>query len=164
MWKLVNLTFFFFWHLVNIAFFKKALSKNELSETKTAILYHDACLLHLVPKFHRETPQRLLALKEAFLSLTKKYPDNLEMITEFPSSSQKIVALVHDENYLQKLENHALTITDEPQQVFNETDESDMDTYMSKNSMEAALKAVGAVIYAVQLVAFFKKKKQKKRV
>src|SRR5689334_11197641 len=104
----------------------------------------------MVPKNHRKTPQRVISLVEGLINLSKKYPDNIDFITEFPSPARDVVALVHDDTYLQKLE--SLELTDEPKQIFNESDQSDMDTYVSKNSMEAALKAAGAALCAIQLV------------
>lgn len=129
------------------------LQKHELSPYKTAVLYNEACLLHMVPKSHRETPYRLQSITEGLYFLQKKYPENLDIVTDFPIAQRSIISVVHDENYLYKLEH--TEHTDEPKQIFNETNkQTDMDTYMSKFSLQASYTAVGAVIYAVHLVNF----------
>jgi acetoin utilization deacetylase AcuC-like enzyme len=106
----------------------------------TAFLTHSACLAHEVPEGHPESPSRLRAViaaseAEEFAHLWRE---------EAPRASLGDLTAVHGRAYVEAL------LEAVPREGFKLID---ADTALSPGSGEAALRAAGAVIRAVDLVA-----------
>jgi len=106
----------------------------------TTLLYtHEACLAHDPGPHHPESPGRLKAVLEAlaqpaFATLMRR---------EAPAATLEQIALVHPEDFAQRL------LAAVPQQGHAAID---ADTVLSPRSGEAALRAAGACIAAVDAV------------
>ena len=102
-----------------------------------AVFSHDACLAHDTGPGHAERADRLRAVRSA---LRARFPD-LDW-REAPGASRGQLLRVHDEALL-----HAVLETRATQAVW-----LDPDTVLSPASAEAALRAAGAVVGAVDAV------------
>ena len=100
---------------------------------KVGFIYDDIFLLHEMPAGHPESKDRLIAINET-LKQSDIWSKLLHMRPR-KADLQDILA-VHTSSYVEK--------------VMNFTGYYDPDTYISKNSVEAALFAAGAVIEAVE--------------
>jgi acetoin utilization deacetylase AcuC-like enzyme len=105
----------------------------------TLLITHPACLDHLTPRGHPERPDRLRAIEHAleaekFQSLAR---------AEAPRASLEVIGLCHPIEYVTQIRDatpeHGLV-------------RIDADTSMSPGSFEAALRAVGGAIHAVDEV------------
>jgi acetoin utilization deacetylase AcuC-like enzyme len=103
-----------------------------------AIYTHAACLAHDTGPDHAERPARLLAVTEA---LREAFPDTIDW-REAPSASRGDLLRVHAPGLL-----HAVLETKPLQRVM-----LDADTALSPGSAEAALRAAGAAVAAVDAV------------
>ncbi len=100
---------------------------------KVGYIYDDIFLLHEMPVGHPESSDRLIAINEA---LTQSGAwSKLDHMKPCKADLQDIGA-VHSDHYLKR--------------VMNFTGYYDPDTYISQNSVEAALFAAGAVTEALQ--------------
>jgi len=102
----------------------------------TLLITHPAYLDHLTPLGHPERPDRLRAIERAleaekFQSLAR---------TLAPAASLEVIALCHPMDYVEQIRDAT------PAQGMTRLD---ADTSMSPGSFEAALRAVGGAIYAV---------------
>lgn len=104
---------------------------------KLPVFTHDACLAHDTGPTHAERPDRLRVVNEA---LRAAYPD-LDW-REAPRATRGQLLRVHDDRLL-----HAVLETRPTAPVW-----LDPDTVLSPASAEAALRAAGAVVAAVDLV------------
>jgi acetoin utilization deacetylase AcuC-like enzyme len=106
----------------------------------TLLLHHAAFLEHLTPVGHPERPDRLRALHAAL--------DNVEFAAlkrvEAPIAEPEKAALCHSERYVEAIR-HAI-----PKEGLVRID---LDTTASPGSWEAAMRAIGAALYAVDAVA-----------
>jgi acetoin utilization deacetylase AcuC-like enzyme len=105
----------------------------------TLFVTHPACLDHRTPTGHPERPDRLRAINEVlggdgFSALTR---------AEAPVASEETVALCHPQDYIEAL--RQATPTQGMVRI-------DADTTMSPGSYEAALRATGGSLYAVDEV------------
>jgi acetoin utilization deacetylase AcuC-like enzyme len=105
----------------------------------TLLITHPACLDHLTPAGHPERPERLRAIAHAldgekFQSLAR---------VEAPAASLETIALCHPMDYVVEIRDAT------PQQGLVRVD---ADTSMSPGSFEAALRAVGGAVHAVDEV------------
>jgi acetoin utilization deacetylase AcuC-like enzyme len=105
----------------------------------TLLISHSACLDHLTPPGHPERPDRLRAVEQAlederFQSLARE---------QAPMAPQEIVALCHPLDYVDAIRNAS------PDDGMVRLD---ADTSMSPGSLEAALRAVGGGVLAVDEV------------
>ena len=105
-----------------------------------AYLTHRACSLHQMGDYHPEQPARLSAINdqliESGLEMVLMYPD-------VPVATQAQLLRVHDADYVQ----HVFDSTPSEGQVW-----FDADTAMGRHTLEAALRAAGAAVRAVDLV------------
>jgi acetoin utilization deacetylase AcuC-like enzyme len=105
----------------------------------TLLVSHPACLQHLTPPGHPERPDRLRAVESA-LAADRFKPLVRE---EAPTAEFDTITLVHPLDYV-------TTIRDAtPQQGMVRLD---ADTSMSPGSFEAALRAIGGAVHAVDAV------------
>jgi acetoin utilization deacetylase AcuC-like enzyme len=105
----------------------------------TLFITHPACLEHLTPAGHPERPDRLRAIvraleAEKFQSLARG---------EAPLASLETIALCHPMDYVEQIRDAT------PKEGLVRID---ADTSMSPGSFEAALRAVGGAVYAVDEV------------
>jgi acetoin utilization deacetylase AcuC-like enzyme len=105
----------------------------------TLLISHPACLEHLVPPGHPERPERLRAVERALEA--EKF--QLLTRTEAPQAALDTIALCHPMDYITELRDAS------PQQGLVQID---ADTSMSPGSFEAALRAAGGGILAVDEV------------
>jgi acetoin utilization deacetylase AcuC-like enzyme len=105
----------------------------------TLFITHPACLEHLTPQGHPERPDRLRAIERAleaekFQSLAR---------VEAPRAELEIIALCHPMEYVTEIRDAT------PKQGLVRLD---ADTSMSPGSFEAALRAAGGAVHAVDEV------------
>jgi len=105
-----------------------------------ALISHEDCLLHQMGKYHPEQPARLTAITDELIR-TGLY-DVLKSYSA-PLATLEQLLRVHDENYI----NHLKEV--EPKSGIIPLDQ---DTWMSPHSLNAALRAAGAAVFAVDLV------------
>ena len=103
---------------------------------KTALITHADCLGHLTPDGH---PERVARLEHALHALE---PLDLIRVTA-PLAADDDILSVHPESYLQSLAQSL------PASGFFQID---ADTWMSPGSLDAAFRAAGAVVKAVDMV------------
>jgi len=105
-----------------------------------ALISHPACLLHDMGDWHPESPARLHAIQDALVSAGLDFA--VRQI-DAPRATREQLERVHDRAYLDLVDATA------PRQG---TALLDQETRMSSHSHEAALRAAGAVVAAVDLV------------
>jgi len=105
----------------------------------TLLITHPACLNHLMPAGHPERPDRLRAIERA---LEDERFQNLARV-EAPAASPEVIALCHPMDYVTAIRDAT------PQ---NGLAQLDADTSMSPGSFEAALRAAGGAVLAVDEV------------
>jgi acetoin utilization deacetylase AcuC-like enzyme len=105
----------------------------------TLLITHPACLQHLTPAGHPERPDRLRAIDRA---LEHERFQTLARV-EAPSASLDTIALCHPMSYVTAIREAT------PKEGLVGLD---ADTTMSPGSFEAALRAVGGVVHAVDEV------------
>jgi acetoin utilization deacetylase AcuC-like enzyme len=105
----------------------------------TLLITHPACLEHEVPLGHPERPDRLRAVERALE--IEKFQPLLRVVA--PRAALETVALCHPMDYIEELRD----ATPSEGLVY-----LDADTSMSPGSFEAALRAVGGAVHAVDEV------------
>jgi acetoin utilization deacetylase AcuC-like enzyme len=105
----------------------------------TLLITHPACLEHLTPLGHPERPDRLRAVEQALQA--EKF-QSLARVTA-PSAPLEIIALCHPMDYIEEIRDAT------PREGLVRLD---ADTSMSPGSFEAALRAVGGAMHAVDEV------------
>lgn len=105
----------------------------------TLLVTHSACLEHEMPPGHPECVDRLRAVLGALE--TEEFA--LLQRAEAPRATREQIGRVHPETHIDFIEGSA------PQEGFRRID---ADTAMSPGSLEAAYRAAGAVVYAVDEV------------
>lgn len=107
---------------------------------RTAWIDSPDCQAHFVGSLHPESPQRTEVIVQA---LRRSGLWILMQKIEAPEANDMQLARVHTRNYLNSLENQ---VPEQGQVKINE------DTYLSRESLQAAKKAAGAAIHAVDMV------------
>ncbi|MDE1973039.1 MAG: histone deacetylase family protein [Hyphomicrobiales bacterium] len=105
----------------------------------TLLITHPDCLEHLTPSGHPERPERLRAVESA---LTAEKFQSLVRV-QAPRASLETIALCHPMDYVMEVRDAT------PREGLVRLD---ADTSMSPGSFEAALRAVGGAVYAVDEV------------
>jgi acetoin utilization deacetylase AcuC-like enzyme len=105
----------------------------------TLLITHPACLDHLTPAGHPERPDRLRAIERALEA--EKF--RLLVRAEAPMATLETIALCHPLDYITEIRGAS------PKQGLVHLD---ADTSMSPGTFEAALRAAGGAVYAVDEV------------
>lgn len=105
----------------------------------TALLTHTDCLQHITPPGHPERVDRLMAIYAAIDSLDHPGLRRLDA----PLGTEEAIRLVHPQTHIDHIRASA------PQSGHRALD---ADTHMSPGSLQAALRGVGAMTKAVDLV------------
>jgi acetoin utilization deacetylase AcuC-like enzyme len=105
----------------------------------TLFITHPACLNHLTPPGHPERPDRLRAIERVFAS--EKFQGLVR--ADAPAADFNTIALCHPMDYVTALRDASPT---------SGLVQIDADTSMSPGSFEAALRAAGGGIYAIDEV------------
>src|ERR687898_1707064 len=102
----------------------------------TLLLTHPACLDHLTPAGHPERPDRLRAIERALEQ--EKFADLVR--EQAPAAELETIALCHPMEYIEEIREAS------PKEGLVRID---ADTAMSPGSFEAALRAAGGAMLAV---------------
>jgi acetoin utilization deacetylase AcuC-like enzyme len=105
----------------------------------TLLVTHPACLEHLTPRGHPERPDRLRAIEHALE--TEKFQSLARV--QAPAAALEVIALCHPMDYITQLRD--ATPGDGIVHL-------DADTAMSPGTFEAALRAAGGAVHAVDEV------------
>ena len=105
----------------------------------TLLITHPACLEHLTPQGHPERPDRLRAIERAFEA--EKFQSLARVAA--PAAELDTIALCHPMDYIEEIRDAT------PREGMVRLD---ADTSMSPGSFEAALRAVGGAVHAVDEV------------
>jgi acetoin utilization deacetylase AcuC-like enzyme len=105
----------------------------------TLLVTHPACLEHLTPAGHPERPERLRAIEQALEA--EKF--QLLARVEAPAAALETIALCHPMDYVEQIRDAT------PKQGMVRID---ADTSMSPGSFEAALRAAGGAVHAIDEV------------
>jgi acetoin utilization deacetylase AcuC-like enzyme len=105
-----------------------------------ALIYHPECEFHEGGEFHPEQPARVQVIQAAF----KHYPFHLPVkFYQAPLATRDQLLQVHSQDHVDWITSIA------PKHGFISID---ADTHMNAHTLNAALRAAGAVVYAVDLV------------
>lgn len=116
------------------------ISRKLRGSAPTAYLTHPDCLRHQMGAHHPESPDRLTAIQDRLIAAGVW---DLLWHVEAPRASHEALALVHPPAYVEALERLA------PQHGVVHLDP---DTAMGPHTLDAALRAAGAVVKATDLV------------
>jgi acetoin utilization deacetylase AcuC-like enzyme len=116
------------------------LTMTATESTTTAYISHPECLKHDMGPYHPESPQRLLAIQKA-LESAKLYTKL--QYHDAPLASDKQLNRIHPAEYVASIRNSS------PQSGLQFLD---ADTAMNPHTLNAALRAAGAVVKAVDLL------------
>jgi acetoin utilization deacetylase AcuC-like enzyme len=105
----------------------------------TLLITHPACLDHLTPPGHPERPDRLRAVEQALSA--EKFQSLVRV--QAPAATLDVIALCHPMDYIVEIRDAT------PQEGLAHLD---ADTSMSPGTFEAALRAVGGAVHAVDEV------------
>ena len=105
----------------------------------TVLISHPDCLKHITPENHPERVERLVSIMESLRGFQD--PDLVRL--DAPEGSESDVLRVHPIEYLDKLKQQS------PVDGFIALDS---DTFMSAGSLSAAMRGVGGITKAVDLI------------
>ena len=114
----------------------------------TALIYDPIFLEHITPRNHPERPQRLEMAMMVLEALNWLERDGLVQMAPRGASEDELAA-VHDRVYIHEVEAAAQRVAEEMARGGRESRYFAPDTYVSPKSYEAAIKAAGAPLTAV---------------
>ncbi len=117
----------------------------------TALLYDPIFLEHLTPANHPEKPQRVEAAFKTLVALDWLQRANLVQLAPRAATVEELAA-VHDRAYIRSVEEACKQIAHEAAHGGRKTRFFATDTYVSAKSYEAALKAAGAPLTAIDAI------------
>ncbi len=117
----------------------------------TALIYDPIFLEHLTPKMHPERPQRLEMAMKVLEALNWLQRDGLVLMAPRAASEDELAA-VHERAYIREVEEATRKVAEEMAHGGRETRYFAPDTYISARSYEAAIKAAGAPLTAIDAI------------
>ncbi len=117
----------------------------------TALIYDPIFLEHITPEKHPERPERLKMAMEVLRALNWLERDGLVLLAPRPATEDELAA-VHDRRYIQKVKTAARKVAERQDSGGRKTRFFATDTYISARSYEAAIKAAGAPITAIDAI------------
>src|SRR6266700_141866 len=114
----------------------------------TALIYDPIFLEHITPRNHPERPQRLEMAMKVLEALNWLERDGLVQMAPRAASEDELAA-VHDRAYIHEGEAEAQRVAEEMARGGRESRYFAPDTYVSPKSYEAAIKAAGAPLTAI---------------
>jgi len=117
----------------------------------TALVYDPIFLEHLTPSGHPERPQRLEMAIKVIEALGWLERDGLRLLPPRAATVDELAA-IHDRTYIQMVEEACHAVAEEQAKSGRKTHFFATDTYVSAKSYEAALKAAGAPLTAIDAI------------
>src|SRR5215469_1520956 len=117
----------------------------------TALIYDPIFLEHITPEKHPEKPERLKMAMEVLRALNWLERDGLVQLVSRAATEDELAA-VHDHRYIQKVKAAARKVAERQYSGGRKTRFFATDTYISAGSYEAAIKAAGAAITAIDAI------------
>ena len=117
----------------------------------TALIYDPIFLEHITPSKHPERPQRLEIAMEVLKALNWLERDGLVQITPRAATVDEL-ATVHEREYIREVETASLQAAKKEAETGYHTFFFSTDTYVSAKSYEAAIKAAGAPLTAIDAI------------
>lgn len=114
----------------------------------TALIYDPIFLEHITPSRHPDSPQRLQVTMEALEALNWLEREGLVQMKPRAATEDELAA-VHDRAYIREVEEAARTVAEEQAHGGRTTRYFAPDTYVSARSYEAAIRAAGAPLTAI---------------
>jgi acetoin utilization deacetylase AcuC-like enzyme len=117
----------------------------------TALIYDPIFLEHLTPENHPERPERLKKAIEVLQALNWLEREGLVQLAPRAATEDEL-ATVHEREYIQKVKAAAHKVAREQGTSGRKTRFFATDTYVSARSFEAAIKAAGAPLTAIDAI------------
>src|SRR5438876_9664313 len=117
----------------------------------TALIYDPIFLEHLTPENHPERPERLKKAIEVLQGLNWLEREGLVQLTPRAATEDEL-ATVHEREYIQKVKAAAHKVAREQDSGGRKTRFFARDTFVSARSYEAAIKAAGAPLIAIDAI------------
>src|SRR5437764_4681922 len=117
----------------------------------TALIYDPIFLEHITPANHPEQPQRLQAAMDVLQALNWLERDGLVQLA-LRAASEDELAAVHEREYSRKVETAARKVAEDSAKDGRKTRVFATDTYVSAKSYEAAIRAAGAPLTAIDAI------------
>lgn len=114
----------------------------------TALIYDPIFMEHLTPRMHPERPQRVEAAIKTIEALGWLEREGLVQLAPRAASVDELAA-VHDRGYIQAVEEMSRLVAAEEEHGGRRTRYFAPETYVSAHTYEAALKAAGAPLTAI---------------
>lgn len=124
---------------------------SESTGMTTALIYDPIFLEHITPGKHLEKPERLQWAMDVLRGLNWLEREGLVQLAPRAATVDELAA-VHERDYIQKVEATARKVAAEQESGGRETRFFATDTYISARSYEAAIKAAGAPITAIDAI------------
>ena len=123
----------------------------EGTHMTTGLLYDPIFLEHITPENHPERPERLQRAMNVLETLNWLERDGL-LLLEPRAASEDELAAVHERGYIHEVEEAARKAAEVQASGGRNTQRFATDTYVSAKSYEAAIKAAGAPLTAIDAI------------
>ncbi len=117
----------------------------------TALIYDPIFLEHITPENHPDRPERLMMVMNVLEALNWLERDGLRLLAPRAASEDELAA-VHERSYIHKVEEAARKAAEKHAGGGRNTQRFATDTYVSPKSYEAALRAAGAPLTAIDAI------------
>ena len=117
----------------------------------TALIYDPIFLEHITPENHLERPERLQMAMKVLQALNWLEREGLVLLAPRAASEDELAA-VHERGYIREVEQAARRVAEEHAAGGRKTRRFATDTYVSAKSYEAAVKAAGAPLTAIDAI------------
>jgi acetoin utilization deacetylase AcuC-like enzyme len=117
----------------------------------TALIYDPIFLEHITPPNHPDQPERLQMAMNVLQALNWLERDGLVLLAPRAASEDELAA-VHERGYIREVEGAARKVAEEHAGGGRKTRRFATDTYVSAKSYEAAIKAAGAPLTAIDAI------------